>query len=459
VISVDTESMTFDLPLSKPTTTPVSFAIDVRPGVKGTLNAKVDLYDSSSTLLGSGSGFTSIVVGGQAELPIGINSSPDDLGLDDLTTSGDLAAADLSNNDLTGADLSCDTQNDPKNCGACGHDCTTLPNVATATGVTCASGKCVVPASACKPGFAHCSTVADDGCEADLSQAAHCGSCSACPTNMPNCTAQGGSYSCNISCASPTPDQCGNQCVDLQSDPNHCKACSTACTYAHAQGVCTQGQCSQGMCATGYAHCSSDPTTGCETFIAGTDANNCGGCNVVCKVGQVCSAGTCKENQVTCASPGITCQQAGCYQAGRYSISTGGGIVVDLTNGRNLWTRMTRNTPAAQPGHNTAVSDCATLVIEGVNGWRLPTYTELIELNYMTGGLQGCLTCNPAVDQAAFPDTQASITASPDGAYWSNTYDSSRAGWDSDNFCDGRNNYQDPGTGAGYYRCIHNPLP
>src|SRR5262249_25136023 len=33
-----------------------------------------------------------------------------------------------------------DTATDPKNCGACGHDCTGLPHVALATGVTCVGG-------------------------------------------------------------------------------------------------------------------------------------------------------------------------------------------------------------------------------------------------------------------------------------------------------------------------------
>jgi hypothetical protein len=352
--------------------------------------------------------------------------------------------------------MSCgNTQTDPQSCGTCGHDCTVLANVATAAGVTCVSGRCSVPASACRAGFAHCSSNPDDGCEADLSQPAHCGGCNACPSGMPLCASSSGSYSCTVSCQAPTPDQCGSTCTNLQSDPQHCSSCSTACSYAHATAQCVQGACMQGPCASGYQHCSSDPNSGCETYVKGTDVNNCGGCNVKCKVGQLCSAGSCVENQVTCATPGITCQQAGCYQSGRYSISAGGGIVVDLTNSRMLWTRATHSTT----GHNAAVSDCNLLVLEGVNGWRMPTYAELSLLNYMTGGLNGCPTCSPAIDQSAFPDTAAGLQMSPDGAYWSNSYNSTRMGWDSDNYCDGRNNYQDAGTGLGVYRCVHDPGP
>ncbi|HEX4462186.1 MAG TPA: hypothetical protein VIA18_29620 [Polyangia bacterium] len=352
----------------------------------------------------------------------------------------------------------CGTPSDPKNCGTCGHDCTMLPNVASATGVTCNSGACQIAASACTPGYGHCSSNPDDGCETDLSQPAHCGSCSACPSATPLCAANtsgGNSYMCTVSCQTPTADQCGNTCTSLQSDPEHCGTCATLCSYAHAAAMCTGGACAQGTCVSGYMHCSSDPNSGCETYVMGNDVNNCGGCNTKCKVGQVCNAGVCGENQVTCSSPGITCQQAGCYHAGQYSISTGGGIVVDLVNGpRNLWTRTTRTIT----GHSAAVSDCATLVLEGVNGWRMPTFAELVELNYMTGGLQGCPTCDPAIDQAAFPDTAASLTATPIDGYWSNTYDGT-IGWDVDDECDGRNNYQDSGTGLGAYRCIHDPGP
>ena len=139
-----------------------------------------------------------------------------------------------------------------------------LSNVATADGVTCSSGHCDIPASACRAGFAHCSSNPDDGCETDLSQASHCGSCNACPAATPLCSASGsgtGSYTCTASCQSPTPDLCGTTCTNLQSDPNHCKTCDTTCSYPHAGALCTQGTCSLGTCQSGYMDCNATPQT------------------------------------------------------------------------------------------------------------------------------------------------------------------------------------------------------
>src|SRR5262249_24941037 len=72
----------------------------------------------------------------------------------------------------------------------------------------------------------------------------------------------------------------------------------------------------------------------------------------------------------------------------------------------------------------TARNDCLSLALEGINGWRLPTYAELAALFYMTGGLQGCPTCAPAIDQAAFADTKISTD------YWSSDYDANKMGYD-----------------------------
>lgn len=63
------------------------------------------------------------------------------------------------------------------NCGACGNDCTKLPNVNPA-GVACVAGACSVPADACADGFAHCSQKVEDGCETDIvKDEANCGAC------------------------------------------------------------------------------------------------------------------------------------------------------------------------------------------------------------------------------------------------------------------------------------------
>ena len=63
----------------------------------------------------------------------------------------------------------CVSPTDPKTCGSCTHNCTTLPHVSGAT--TCQAGTCVVPPGSCASGWAHCSTNADDGVRGGHQQA------------------------------------------------------------------------------------------------------------------------------------------------------------------------------------------------------------------------------------------------------------------------------------------------
>jgi hypothetical protein len=413
---------------------------------------------------------------------------------------GGVAPPDLGG---TGDGGGCDTQSDVTNCGACGHDCTKLPHV-TGTGVTCTSGACVVPAGACASGFAHCSTNADDGCETDLSQATHCGSCTtSCSGGTPLCAANGGSFSCVASCSAPTPDLCGgNQCVDLTMDANNCKTCGHACNFAnagatcaastctigacnagykdcvggpadgcetyvkgsdkmncgdcnvvcapaHATSACTTGVCSITACDPGYKDCVNGLLDGCETFTGGTDNNNCGGCGVKCLVGQFCMGGSCVENVVNCSTSGATCQAATC-SSGTLSVSLTGDIVVDTANGRRLWSRPVQ--PKAI--HDVANNFCNSLVLDGISGWRLPAVNELSQTLRGPGGLQGCGQCNPAIDQAAFPnvpmsDLEWTTSPGPGGVFKLVDY------------CGGRSTYYgDPSTGEMYtYRCTHDPGP
>ena len=103
----------------------------------------------------------------------------------------------------------CGSLEDPRHCGRCGHDCTALPGVA-ANQVGCEAGECVV-AGACLPGRGHCTDQPEDGCEADLTSAAHCGSCTvACSVQSPLCTSSESGYECAGSCAGQTPDLCGS---------------------------------------------------------------------------------------------------------------------------------------------------------------------------------------------------------------------------------------------------------
>ncbi|MBV9948210.1 MAG: hypothetical protein JOZ69_15265, partial [Myxococcales bacterium] len=179
--------------------------------------------------------------------------------------------------------------NDVRHCGSCTNDCTNLANVSGPT--TCSAGQCKFGASSCAAGWADCNGAAQDGCETNITQPAHCGSCTT------SCAADGGasvcsgsstSYACASGCPSTAPSQCSGSCVDLTSNASHCGACTTACTtnVAHAQASCTASACGF-TCNSGFNLCSG----ACVDYR--TDANNCGVCGAACGAGQVCSAGKC----------------------------------------------------------------------------------------------------------------------------------------------------------------------
>src|SRR5438067_118047 len=104
---------------------------------------------------------------------------------------------------------------DPRHCGSCANDCAALPNV-DGSKVTCLVGNCVV-VNACLPGFADCT--AAPGCETDLTDPAHCGSCTqVCGGAAPLCAPSG----CVATCPANAPTRCGNRCVSTVNDPQHC---------------------------------------------------------------------------------------------------------------------------------------------------------------------------------------------------------------------------------------------
>jgi alpha-tubulin suppressor-like RCC1 family protein len=83
--------------------------------------------------------------------------------------------------------------NDAVNCGTCGNDCSNLHSSSTPD---CQDNQCVFPGLVCQSGWAHCTSQASAGCETDLSQATHCGSCTNACTAAPVCTGSAGDFSC-----------------------------------------------------------------------------------------------------------------------------------------------------------------------------------------------------------------------------------------------------------------------
>jgi hypothetical protein len=231
-----------------------------------------------------------------------------------------------------------DVKSDPKNCGTCGHNCGALPNVKAGASVQCVQGGCSIPAASCSTGYGHCSTVADDGCETNLTLPATCGKCTnLCvpPTGL--CSTGGGSPMCSSSCTNPTPDLCPSKCVNKMTDPANCGGCGRDCgALPHlkpgAVTQCSSGSCvvPQSACAAGFANCSTgnNDADGCETPTntnsnCGSCGNACaanqtcsgGGCVAQCKAGDACTQGLgpCRRGTTTCAS---STSQPSCVDAG-----------------------------------------------------------------------------------------------------------------------------------------------
>jgi alpha-tubulin suppressor-like RCC1 family protein len=129
-----------------------------------------------------------------------------------------------------------DLQTEVGHCGACGNDCRAKAGVA---GARCVAGRCVV--EACEPLRGDCNDDGGDGCETDTATSpAHCGGCrQACDgTNgTPSCA--GGA--CAIACM-PGFENCDtrldNGCEADLSSAAHCGRCGNRCAVTCSAGYC-----------------------------------------------------------------------------------------------------------------------------------------------------------------------------------------------------------------------------
>jgi len=196
---------------------------------------------------------------------------------------------------------------DVNNCGGCGVVCSTQ-NMAT---ITCAGGACN---GTCNTGFADCNgNKQTDGCELNINtNANNCGACGVvCSSSHITRSCAGGV--CNGTCDTGYADCNGNKQTDgcemnIATDANNCGGCAVVCSSSHITRSCAGGVCN-GTCNSGYADCNlNKQTDGCEINIA-TDVNNCGGCGVLCSGnnitkscgGGVCN-GTCNAGYADCDS-------------------------------------------------------------------------------------------------------------------------------------------------------------
>lgn len=141
-------------------------------------------------------------------------------------------------------------------------------------------------------------------------------------------------------------DECGTDCVDLGSDPDHCGSCTNVCGDGL---VCSQSACSA-SCASGETNCDG------ACVDVNSSAQHCGSCGQPCNAGTPCVNGVCSANcgsgQENCngvcadlqtddehcgscdtaCSTGQKCQNGGCITACTQGQTECDGLCVDTQN-------------------------------------------------------------------------------------------------------------------------------
>jgi len=203
-------------------------------------------------------------------------------------------------------------------------ECTTGPD-------SCTAGRYCLPSHECAPGCKgneECAALSPTApfCNLGRHQCVECGADGDC-TGGKKCSPAGACVvGCTTTCAG-TATCCNGLCLDTKSDPLNCNACGTACGGASAlccagtcadpltstancgkcgtvcgtanatATACTAGSCKP-TCTTGFSHCSSSNTTGCETNTS-NNKERCGSCSKDCEdvlkhvTGEACVASVC----------------------------------------------------------------------------------------------------------------------------------------------------------------------
>jgi hypothetical protein len=198
----------------------------------------------------------------------------------------------------------CVKKNDPQfGCGASACMPCSLPLTATAK---CLAGQCVP--DTCAQGRADCDGKPDNGCEADLSAPANCGSCTVQCTGSTNLCSPTG---CVGACPGTTV-LCGTSCVDTQTTVTSCGACNKVCnSAANSDPTCAGGVCGI-KCHAGFQDCDNNAANGCEpltTFYQDGDGDGVGGAasKLACTapVGYKAAGGDCDDSNAS-VFPGQT---------------------------------------------------------------------------------------------------------------------------------------------------------
>ena len=105
------------------------------------------------------------------------------------------------------------------------------------TNFACRAGQCELVS--CNTGFDDCDGNSTNGCEADLSATATCGSCNTSCDPDELCDATSTMPQCSLDCSEAI---CGEVCADLQTNAQHCGDCDNTCS---AGTECREGECNE----------------------------------------------------------------------------------------------------------------------------------------------------------------------------------------------------------------------
>ncbi|MBW2460214.1 MAG: hypothetical protein JRH11_01125 [Deltaproteobacteria bacterium] len=201
--------------------------------------------------------------------------------------------------------LCTDVQTDAQNCGDCEDVCA----VGSHAAATCEAGSC---AMACDPDFGDCDGVPDTGCEASLTDVAHCGACGVVceiPSAIESCATGACTLArCEVGFGDCDADAATGCETDVTSSITDCGTCGTVCSAApRSAPLCEMGACAL-VCDPGFGDCDGNPMNGCESLLSG--AATCGSCGISCLdptpicEGSPAPGFTCAAS---CAAPSVIC--------------------------------------------------------------------------------------------------------------------------------------------------------
>ncbi len=111
-------------------------------------------------------------------------------------------------------------------------------------------------------------------------------------------------------CSGANKKQCGSDCVDTSTDPEHCGGCSEACADGES---CVEGVCGA-ACLEGHTPC------GGICVDTKSDSKHCGGCDQACGDDEMCVEGKCDKD----CPPGQNVCQGMCVDTGKDTSHCGG---------------------------------------------------------------------------------------------------------------------------------------